>query len=108
MGIFAATWLLCWAETYEWRVWLVLGKAASIVDLAVVVYSLVAVTVERGLNVIWWSLEQKRKYERRRKLENRREFAAELEDMTEEERLAAIQRLIDESRETVNSGSKGR
>ena len=89
-----------------------LGKAASIVDLAVVVYSLVAVTAERGLNVIWWSLEQKRKYERRRKLENRREFAAELaaelEDKTEEERLAAIQRLIDESRETVNSGSKGR
>ena len=81
-------------------------------DLAVVVYSLVAVTVERGLNVIWWSLEQKRKYERRRKLENRREFAAELaaelEDMTEKERLAAIQRLIDESRQVVNSGSKGR
>ena len=81
-------------------------------DLAIVVYSLVAVTVERGLSMIWWSLEQKRKYERKRKLENRREFtvelAAELEDMTEEERLAAIQRLIDESRETVNSGPKGR
>ena len=78
------------------------------VDLAVVVYSLVAVTVERGFSVIWWSLEQKRKYERKRKLENRREFAAELEDMTEKERLAAIQRLIDESQQIVNSGSKGR
>ena len=82
------------------------------VDLAVVVYSLIAVIVERGFSVIWWSLEQKRKFERKRKLENRREFtaelAAELEDMTEKERLAAVQRLIDESRQIVNSGSKGR
>jgi hypothetical protein len=86
----------------------VLGKAASMVDLAVVVYSLAAVMVERIFNMIWWSLEQKRKFERKRKLENRREFAVELKDMSEADRLAAIQRLINESGQIVNSGSKGR
>ena len=73
-----------------------------------VVYSLTAVMVERIFAMIWWSLEQKRKFERKRKLEDRRKFAVELKEMTEADRLAEIQRVIDESQQILNSGSKGR
>lgn len=65
-GIFAATVLLV-NLSGQWNGWGSLNHAASLVDLGVVVYAMVAVLVERGVNMIFWALEQRRK--RREKLQ---------------------------------------
>ena len=136
VGISAATWLLCWSETGEWRCWLELDKAASLVDLAVVLYSLVAVIVERCVIMIWWALEERRKRLEKLRAETlaegraegravglaegrtegraegrnevRRELAVkltELAGMSEDDRMAEINRLIEEAQQTVNGGA---
>ena len=65
-GIFAATVLLV-NLSGQWDGLGSLNHAASLVDLGVVVYAMVAVLVERGVNMIFWALEQRRK--RREKLQ---------------------------------------
>ena len=153
VGISAATWLLCWSETGEWRCWLELDKAASLVDLAVVLYSLVAVIVERCVIMIWWALEERRKRLEKLRAETlaegraegravglaegrtegraaglaegrtegravglaegqaegrnqeRRELAVKLAGMSEDDRMAEINRLIEEAQQTVNGGA---
>ena len=59
-GIFAAAALLAVAEG-GWAGWDTLGPIAAMVDLAAVIYAMLAVAFERGVNMIWWALEQKRK-----------------------------------------------
>ena len=59
-GIFAATVLLV-NLSGQWDGWGSLNHAATLVDLGVVVYAMVAVLVERGVNMIFWALEQRRK-----------------------------------------------
>lgn len=59
-GIFAAALLLAVAEG-GWAGWDTLGPIAAMVDLAAVIYAMLAVAFERGVNMIWWALEQKRK-----------------------------------------------
>ena len=59
-GIFAAAALLAVAAG-GWAGWDTLGPIAAMVDLAAVIYAMLAVAFERGVNMIWWALEQKRK-----------------------------------------------
>lgn len=61
-GIFAAALLLAVAEG-GWAGWDTLSPIAAMVDLAAVIYAMLAVAFERGVNMIWWALEQKRKRE---------------------------------------------
>ena len=61
-GIFAAAALLAVAEG-GWAGWDTLGPIAAMVDLAAVIYAMLAVAFERGVNMIWWAIEQKRKRE---------------------------------------------
>ena len=61
-GIFAVAWLLAVAEG-GWAGWDTLGPIAAMVDLAAVIYAMLAVAFERGINMVWWALEQKRKRE---------------------------------------------
>lgn len=61
-GIFAAALLLAVAEG-GWAGWDTVGPIAAMVDLAAVIYAMLAVAFERGVNMIWWAIEQKRKRE---------------------------------------------
>ena len=65
-GVLAITVLLVHLSG-RWTGWGSLNHAATLVDLGVVVYATVAVLVERGVNMIFWALEQRRK--RREKLQ---------------------------------------
>lgn len=59
-GIFAVALLLSVAEG-GWAGWDTLSPIAEMVDLAAVIYAMLAVAFERGVNMVWWALEQKRK-----------------------------------------------
>ena len=65
-GVLGATVLLVHLSG-RWTGWGSLNHAATLVDLGVVVYATVAVLVERGVNMIFWALEQRRK--RREKMQ---------------------------------------
>ena len=59
-GVLAATVLLVHLSG-RWTGWDSLIHVATLVDLGVVLYAMVAVLVERGSNMIFWALEQRRK-----------------------------------------------
>lgn len=46
--------------------------AGTLVDLGAVVYATIAVLAERGIAVIWWALEQRKKYRAERIAHNER------------------------------------
>jgi hypothetical protein len=60
-GAFLTTWLLCGLETHQWRCWTQIEVAASLVDLAVVLYGSVALTVERGVYFMVWAMDKIKK-----------------------------------------------
>lgn len=64
-GIFAATALLV-VRSGQWEGWESLGLAADMVDLGAVLYAMIAVLAERGVDMVFWALEQKRKREQER------------------------------------------
>ncbi len=73
-GVLAVTVLLTYLSGgNQWNGWESLKSAASMVDLGIVVYAMIAVTVERGVNMVFWALEQrkKREAERERLMEER-------------------------------------
>ena len=72
-GVFAVT-LLLLARSGQWGGWDSLEPAASLVDLAAVVYGMIAVLVERGVDMVFWALEQRRI----RREERRNEAQADL------------------------------
>ena len=79
-GIFAATVLLM-ARSGQWDGWESLGLAAEMVDLGAVLYAMVAVLAERGVDMVFWALERKKQREQERKqreLENKAKNQAEL------------------------------
>ena len=78
-GIFAATALLV-VRSGQWDGWESLGLAADMVDLGAVLYAMVAVLVERGVNMVFWALEQKRKREKETNDRIRAGVVAELLD----------------------------
>lgn len=59
-GVFAVTVFLL-ARSGKWSGWESLESAATLVDLAVVVYGMIAVLVERGVDMVFWALEQRKK-----------------------------------------------
>ena len=76
-GIFAAALLLAVAEG-GWAGWATLGPIAAMVDLAAVIYAMQAVAFERGVNMIWWAIEQKHKRAEKAREMNRADLIAEL------------------------------
>ena len=61
-GVFVVTVLLTYlAGGGQWNGWESLKSAASMVDLGVVVYAMIAVTVEKGVDMVFWALEQRKK-----------------------------------------------
>ena len=72
-GVFLVTVLLL-ARSGKWSGWESLESAATLVDLGAVIYAMVAVLVERGVDMVFWALEQRRK----RLEEQRQEARAEL------------------------------
>ena len=76
-GVFAVT-LLLLARSGQWGGWESLEPAASLVDLAAVVYGMIAVLVERGVRMVFWALEERRKMIAARKAEGQAELIAEM------------------------------
>ena len=75
-GIFAVTLALAWWE----RVlpWPSVGpaEAAELVDLAAIIYGMIAVLSERGVRVMFWALDQRRQWRERWRQEARAEGRA--------------------------------
>lgn len=93
-GIFAAALLLAVAEG-GWAGWDTLGPIAAMVDLAAVIYAMLAVAFERGVNMIWWALEQKRKREEKAQEIGRAKGLAEgLEQGLEQGRAGLIAEIL--------------
>ena len=76
-GIFAATALLI-VRSGQWDGWESLEMAATLVDLGAVLYAMVAVLVERGVDMVFWALERKRQREQENKAKNQAEVLAQL------------------------------
>ena len=67
-GVCAATALLL-ARSGQWAGWESLHAASSMVDLGAAVYGMVAVLAERSIYMIFWALEQRRKWSKEREKE---------------------------------------
>ena len=79
-GIFAATVLLM-VRSGQWDGWESLGLAAEMVDLGAVLYAMVAVLAERGVDMVFWALERKKQRElerKQRELENKTKNQVEI------------------------------
>ena len=76
-GIFTATVLLM-VRSGQWDGWESLGLAAEMVDLGAVLYAMVAVLAERGVDMVFWALERKKQREQENKAKNQAEILAEL------------------------------
>lgn len=75
-GVFLIALLLgLWSEAGHWQSEKVLDAAARFVDLAAVIYGMVAVSVERGGKIMFWALDQRRQW--REKWRKEIESAAE-------------------------------
>ena len=72
-GIFAATALLV-ARSGQWSGWESLELAATMVDLGAVLYAMVAVLIERGVDMVFWALERKKQREQENKAKNQAEL----------------------------------
>ena len=55
-----------------------LESAATLVDLGAVLYGMVAVLVERGVRMVFWALDERRKWREKRREEAMAEGQAEL------------------------------
>ena len=60
-GVFIVAWLMCWSDTGNWRCWSDWSETSSLVDYAVIIYGMIAVLFEKGLDVMFWALEQRKK-----------------------------------------------
>ena len=60
-GVFIVSWLMCWSDTGNWRCWSDWSETSSLVDYAVIIYGMIAVLFEKGLDVMFWALEQRKK-----------------------------------------------
>ena len=62
-GIFAATLLLTyWKEHGQWAGSASLEPASGLVDLGAVLYAMAAVLAERGVRLMFWALDERRKW----------------------------------------------
>ena len=76
-GVFLVTVLLL-ARSGKWSGWESLESAATLVDLGAVLYGMVAVLAERGVDMVFWALEQRRKRLEERRREGQAELIAEM------------------------------
>ena len=76
-GIFAATALLI-VRSGQWDGWQSLEMAATLVDLGAVLYAMVAVLAERGVDMVFWALERKKQREQENKAKVQAELLAAL------------------------------
>ena len=77
-GIFATTLLLTyWTEHGQWQPPSSLDPAAHLVDLAAVLYAMAAVLVERGVRLMFWALDERRKWRAKAREEGRQEGRVE-------------------------------
>ncbi len=73
-GVFAVTALLTyWSEQGVWQTQASLRTAATLVDLGVALYGMIAVLTEGGVRLMFWALDQRRKWRRKLWLEAREE-----------------------------------
>ena len=69
-GILATTLLLTfWRQQWQWPWPDSLDRAADLTDIGAVIYAAIAVAVERGINMIFWALEQRKKRRERLRAE---------------------------------------
>ena len=77
-GIFATTTLLTyWTQQERWLSSVNLEAASGLVDLAAVLYAMVAVLAERGARLMFWALDERRKWRAKMRAEARAEGLAE-------------------------------
>ena len=103
-GIFATTILLTyWMKQGQWPLPASLEPASDLVDLAAVLYAMVAVLVERGARLMFWALDERRKWRAKAREEGRAEGLAEgrAEGLAEAKREfdARLQRIVQAARE---------
>ena len=73
-GILATTLLLTyWRQQWQWPRPDSLDRAADLTDIGTVIYAVIAVAVERGVNMIFWALEERKKRRERIRAEGRAE-----------------------------------
>lgn len=58
-----------WRQGWQWQWPDGLDRAADLVDIGTVIYAAIAVAVERGVNVIFWALEERKKRRERNRAE---------------------------------------
>ena len=75
-GVFAVTALLV-LRSGQWSGWESLSSASSLVDLGAVLYGMLAVLVERGVRMVFWALDERRKWREKRREEAMAEGRAE-------------------------------
>ena len=77
-GIFATTALLTyWKERGQWQASASLESASELVDFAAVLYAMLAVLLERGVRLMFWALDERRKWRAKMRAEARAEGLAE-------------------------------
>ena len=99
-GILATTLLLTyWRQGWYWRWPDGLDRVADLVDIGTVIYAVIAVAVERGVNVIFWALEERKKRRERNRAELEALIQARVEDQARDrEKLRAEVRAETERR----------
>ncbi len=75
-GVFAVTVLLV-IRSGQWNGWESLESTASLVDLGAVLYGMIAVLAERGVRMVFWALDERRKWREKRREETRAELLLE-------------------------------
>ena len=82
-GIFAVTMALAWWD--QALPWPRVGPAAAadLVDLAAIIYGMLAVLFERGVRLMFWALDQRRQWRERWRQEVRAEVRAEIKSHLE-------------------------
>ena len=81
-GVLLATVLLAHLSG-RWTGWSSLNHVATLVDLGVVLYAMVAVLAERGVRMWFWALDQRRKWREQWRREAQAEGRAEERQKTE-------------------------
>ena len=77
-GIFTTTLLIAyWLEQWQWRGYTTWELMTGQVDLGAVVYAMAAVLAERGVRLMFWALDERRKWRAKWRAEARAEGLAE-------------------------------
>jgi hypothetical protein len=78
-GILAVTWVLTAINnSYQWNIWENLESMATMVDLGIVVYAIVAMIGEGGLRMVFWAYQSWKRDNEKWKTEQRAVGQAQL------------------------------